>query len=54
MVNIPKYNPNHANGNGAPFIDNFQEVPCDYEEPVTEPVNLKLELKLENKNKKEW
>jgi len=39
MVNIPIYNPNHGNGNGPPFIDNFQEVPCDYEEPVTEPVN---------------
>ena len=37
MVNIPIYNPNH--GNGPAFTDNFQEVPCDFEEPVTEPVN---------------
>ena len=39
MVNIPIYNPNHGNGNGAPFTDNYQEVPCDFEEPITEPVN---------------
>ena len=39
MVNIPIYNPNHGNGNGAPFTDNYQEVPCDFEEAVTQPVN---------------
>ncbi|MCD8408615.1 hypothetical protein LNI96_11865 [Tenacibaculum dicentrarchi] len=43
MVNIPvsnpSYNPNNPNGNEAPFIDSFQEVSCDFEEPVTEPVN---------------
>ena len=37
VVNILIYNPNH--GNGAPFTDNYQEVPCDFEEPVTQPVN---------------
>ena len=34
MVNIPQYDPNEMT-----FIDNFQEVPCDFEEPVDEPVN---------------
>lgn len=34
MINIPKYDPNNMT-----FVDNFQEVPCDLEEPVTEPVN---------------
>ncbi|MDN3619260.1 hypothetical protein QWY81_07315 [Polaribacter undariae] len=43
VVNIPKanpnYNPNNPSGNDSPFIDDFQEVPCDYQEPLTEPVN---------------
>ena len=43
MVNIPisnpNYNPNNPSGNEPPFIDNFQEVSCDFEEPETEPVN---------------
>ncbi|WP_233884992.1 hypothetical protein [Tenacibaculum piscium] len=38
-VSNPNYNPNNPNGNESPFIDSFQEVPCDFQEPVTEPVN---------------
>ncbi len=34
MVNIPQYDPIEMT-----FNDNFQEVPCDFEEPVNEPVN---------------
>ncbi|WP_394747820.1 hypothetical protein [Spongiimicrobium salis] len=33
MVNIPRFDPNQGT-----FVDNFQEVPCDFEEPVTQPV----------------
>jgi hypothetical protein len=34
MINIPKYDHNQMT-----FVDNFQEVPCDFEEPAVEPVN---------------
>lgn len=34
MVNIPKWDPNQMT-----FVDNMQEVPCDFDEPVDEPVN---------------
>lgn len=34
MVNIPKWDPVEMN-----FVDNLQEVPCDFEEPIDEPVN---------------
>lgn len=34
MVNIPQWDPNEMT-----FVDNFQEVPCDFEEPADEPVN---------------
>ncbi|CAM1369792.1 conserved protein of unknown function [Tenacibaculum soleae] len=33
VVNLPKYDHNKG------FIDNYEEVPCDFEEPVTDPVN---------------
>ncbi|WBX70929.1 hypothetical protein [Tenacibaculum retecalamus] len=33
-VNIPKYDHNQME-----FIDNYEEVPCDFEEPVVDPVN---------------
>ncbi|WCC44067.1 hypothetical protein PJW08_09640 [Tenacibaculum finnmarkense] len=32
-VSNPSYNPNNPNGNEPPFIDSFQEVSCDFEEP---------------------
>lgn len=34
MANIPKWDPIEMT-----FVDNFQEVPCDFEGPVDEPVN---------------
>ena len=34
MVNIPQWDPIEMT-----FVDNFQEVPCDFDEPVDEPVN---------------
>lgn len=34
MINIPQWDPNQMT-----FVDNMQEVPCDFEEPVDEPVN---------------
>lgn len=34
MVNIPQWDPNQMT-----FVDNMQEVPCDFDEPVDEPVN---------------
>lgn len=34
MVNIPQWDPNQMT-----LVDNMQEVPCDFEEPVDEPVN---------------
>lgn len=34
MVNIPKWDANLMT-----FVDDIQEVPCDFEEPVDEPVN---------------
>ena len=33
MINIPQFDPNQGT-----FVDNFQEVPCDFEEPVVQPV----------------
>lgn len=34
MVNISKWDANLMT-----FVDDMQEVPCDFEEPVDEPVN---------------
>ena len=41
MVNIPKWDPIEMS-----FVDDFQEVSCDFEGPVDEPVNGKANKSL--------